>query len=71
MLKQVRSLQWPQWIRMKSSSTRGGRAKQSRIATVLHPADITQTRKQIKKIIIIITINGMKAKTTNKTYINC
>ena len=35
MLKQVRSLQWPQWIRMKSTSTRGGRVKQLRILTVL------------------------------------
>ena len=35
MLKQVISLQWPQWIRMKSTSTRGGRVKQLRILTVL------------------------------------
>ena len=48
MLKKVISLQGQQWIRMKSTSTRGGRAKQFRIATVLHPADITPTRKQIK-----------------------
>ena len=35
MLKQVISLQWPQWIRMKNTSTRGGRVKQLRILTVL------------------------------------
>ena len=35
MLKQVRSLQGPRWIRMKSTATRGGRAKQLRISTVL------------------------------------
>ena len=35
MLEQVISLQWPQWIRMKSTATRGGRAKQLRISTVL------------------------------------
>ena len=35
MLKQVRSLRWSQWIRVKSKLTRGGRAKQSRIATVV------------------------------------
>ena len=35
MLKQVTSLQWPQWIRMKTTSTRGGRAKQLRISTAL------------------------------------
>ena len=35
MLKQVISLQGQQWIRMKSISTRGGRAKQLRISTVL------------------------------------
>ena len=35
MLKQVISSQGPQWIRMKSNATRGGRAKQLRISTVL------------------------------------
>ena len=35
MLKQVISLQGPQWIRMKGTATRGGRAKQLRISTVL------------------------------------
>ena len=35
MLKQVISLQGQQWIRMKTTATRGGRAKQLRISTVL------------------------------------
>ena len=35
MLKQVISLQGQQWTRMKSTATRGGRAKQLRISTVL------------------------------------
>ena len=35
MLKQVISLQGQQWIRMKSTATRGGRVKQLRISTIL------------------------------------
>ena len=35
MLKQVISLQGQHWISMKSTATRGGRAKQLRISTVL------------------------------------
>ena len=34
MLKQVISLQGQQWIRMKTTATRGGQAKQLRISTV-------------------------------------
>ena len=48
MLKQVISLQGQQWIRMKTTATRGGQAKQLRISTVCMEVWVENERQRTK-----------------------